>query len=77
MVLELRVPRSMLRIDPEDCAGDTVEEEFEISARTSMPAKFTISAPIGPEVFSCYMPFSFCEPVEEPGPDDAPDMPGF
>lgn len=75
MVLELRVPRHLLRVDPEDCAGDTVEEEFEISARTGLPAKFTIARPLGPDAFAFHLPFSEDGPTAEP--EETLDGPGF
>lgn len=74
-VLELLVPRDLLRTDPEDSVGDTVTEEFEISKRIGMPAKFTIAEPLGPDAFSFHLPFSDLEALPEP--DEAPDAPGF
>ncbi|WP_411839865.1 hypothetical protein [Paracoccus sp. ME4] len=75
MVLELQVPRHLLRVDPEDRAGDTVEEEFAISARTGLPAKFTIAHPIGPEAFAVHLPYE--AEVEIVDPEDGPEGPSI
>lgn len=75
MVLELRVPRDLLRLDPEDRAGDTVEEEFAISARTGLPAKFTIVRPLASEAFAFHLPRS--TRVEIRDPEEEPDEPGL
>jgi len=51
-VVAVEIEVSALIVDPEDGIGDTVQEEFEKSSRSGMPANFATRRPIPAERFA-------------------------
>ncbi|WP_375264100.1 hypothetical protein [Palleronia sp.] len=65
VVLEVRMPRGALCLDPEDGVGETVEEEIAISERHGLPTNLATGCALTPDCFRLVEPAS---PEYDPSP---------